>query len=313
MELIVNNKLITAPIREILLQLKNEIGDTYLDYIGPEKGSDIAITCPWHKDGHERRPSCHIYTISDDPTIYRGTCHCFTCGKKAPLYTLIGKCLDGDDELGKEWLVERFGNVFIQKEEILPEIILEKPDKRYLDNSILAGYNYYHPYLSKRKLSKELCEYFQVGYDKEADCITFPVWDENNNLVAITRRSVTGKKFILEGNIDKPVYLLNFIRYFNYTTAYVCESQINTLTCWQWGYPAIGLFGTGSKKQYETLRKSGIRNYILCFDGDEAGDKGTKRFIENMNNDVFISVKHIPRGKDVNDLTKEEFDKLLVD
>ena len=61
------------------------------------------------------------------------------------------------------------------------------------------------------------------------------------------------------------------------------------------------------------MKKSGIRNYILCLDGDEAGHKGTERFKANMNNDVFISVKHIPDGKDVNDLTKEEFDKVFVD
>ena len=313
MELIINNKLISAPIKEILRQLKDEIGDNYLDYIGNEKESDIAVTCPWHKGGHERNPSCHIFTKASDPNIYKGTVHCFTCGKKVPFYAFVGKCLDGSDELGKEWLIERFGDTFVQTEELLPEIVIDKAQREYLDNSILSGYNYYHPYLKKRNLSMEVCQYFQVGYDKATECITFPVWDENNNLVSITRRSVKDKRFILEGNTDKPVYLLNFIKQFNYTTVYVCESQINCLTLWQWGYPAVALFGTGSKKQYEILKRSGIRNYILCFDGDEAGDKGAKRFQDNMGEDVFISIKHIPRGKDVNDLTKEEFDNLVVD
>ena len=313
MELIIHNKIITASIPTILNTLKKEINGRYLDYIGPDKGDDIAITCPWHKDGHENRPSCHVFTKRDDPNIYYGTCHCFTCSKRLPLYSLVGHCLDGDDELGKEWLVERFGDVFYETEELLPEIILEKPDKHYLDNSILSAFNYYHSYLATRHLQPGVCQYFQVGYDKDTDCITFPIWDENDNLVSIARRSVKGKRFILEGNKDKPVYLLNFIKKFNYTTVYVCESQINALTLWQWGYPAVALIGTGSKKQYEILKKSGIRNYILCLDGDEAGHKGTERFKANMNNDVFISVKHIPDGKDVNDLTKEEFDKVFVD
>lgn len=312
MELIIKNKAIVAPISTILRTLKSELSNDLLSYIGPEKNGDVAITCPWHKDGHENRPSCHVFCERNDPNIYYGTVHCFTCGKRAPLYSLIGYCLGGDDALGKEWLVERFGNVFVERQELLPEIVLDEPTKEYLDNSILSGFNYYHPYLSTRKLSKEVCQYFQVGYDKGTDCITFPVWDENNNLVAITRRSVTGKRFILEGNTDKPVYLLNFVKYFNYTTVCVCESQINTLTCWQWGYPAIGLFGTGSTKQYEILRRSGIRNYILCFDGDEAGYNGSLRFIRNMPDDVFITVKELPPGKDVNDLTKEEFDLLKV-
>ena len=58
--------------------------------------------------------------------------------------------------------------------------------------------------------------------------------------------------------------------------------------------------------------KGRIRNYILCFDGDEAGDKGRDRFINAMNDDIFISYKVIPRGKDVNDLDKKTFDSLEV-
>ena len=126
----------------------------------------------------------------------------------------------------------------------------------------------------------------------------------------VTERSVNNKYFYITEDVIKPVYLLNFIKKENITTVYVVESQINALTLWSWGYPAIALIGTGSPHQYEVLKKSGIRNYILCFDGDEAGDKGTNRFKKNMSSDVFISTKLITRGKDVNKLTKEEFDNL---
>ena len=84
------------------------------------------------------------------------------------------------------------------------------------------------------------------------------------------------------------------------------------MTLWSWGYPAIALIGTGSEHQMKILNKCPIRNYILCFDGDEAGDKGIKRFQTNIRKDVMISQKVIPRGKDVNDLSKEEFDNLKI-
>ena len=119
--------------------------------------------------------------------------------------------------------------------------------------------------------------------------------------------TVRGKNFFIPGGVIKPIYLLNFIIKEHITNVLVTESQINALTAWSWGFPAIALFGTGSKEQYEILRRSGIRNYVLCFDGDSAGDSGIKRFIKNMNEDVFISVVEIPRGKDLNDLTKDEF------
>ena len=63
---------------------------------------------------------------------------------------------------------------------------------------------------------------------------------------------------------------------------------------------------------YNILKKSGIRSYTLCLDGDAAGDKGIARFKANMPEDVLITVKKIPRGRDVADLTKEQFDSLEV-
>ena len=165
----------------------------------------------------------------------------------------------------------------------------------------------------KRHLSKEVVDRFRVGYDRETRCLTFPVWDERGNLVTITRRSVDSKLFKLEGDIKKPIYLLNEVLKERSDVVYVCESQINCLTLWGWGYPAIALFGTGASHQYDILKRSGIRSYILCLDGDEAGDKGIKRFILNMPKDIFISTKVMPRdGRDINDLTKEEFDNLPV-
>lgn len=115
------------------------------------------------------------------------------------------------------------------------------------------------------------------------------------------------KDFFIPEGIDKPVYLLYNVLRKGLTEVYVCESQINALTLWTWGIPAIALFGTGTKEQYEILKKSGIRIYHLCFDGDSAGDKGANRFINEMYKDCIIDVVGIPDGKDVNDMTKEQF------
>ena len=96
----------------------------------------------------------------------------------------------------------------------------------------------------------------------------------------------------------------------NINEVYVAESQIDALTLWGYGYPAIALFGTGGRKSYDILKKSGIRIYHLCLDGDLAGRHGTLRFIKNMPDDVMIDIVYLPDGEDVNDLSKEEFDCL---
>lgn len=313
MNLIVRNKIIDAPIHTILTTLRTELNNGKLKDIRDEYQDNVAITCPKHKGGYEQNPSCQVYTRKDNDTVEYGKCHCFTCGFTATLPQLISFCFKEDGDFGEEWLFERFGTSFSEDYLYLPEIKLPtKNKKKSLSEATLGSLQFYHPYMWQRKLTKEIVDKFQIGYDSNKEMISFPVWDDQGKLVMITYRSVKDKRFYIDKDTEKPVYLLNFIKAEKIPRVYVCESQINALTLWSWGYPAIALFGTGSKYQYEILNKSPIREYILCFDGDEAGDKGKDKFIKNIRNDVFVSYIKIPRGKDINDLEKEQFEKLFV-
>ena len=305
--MIIKNKLVEVPIISIIKQIKIESNkDIFRDI--KDKGKEVMCTCPYHSEGKEKHPSFSIHSLYDD---HYGVFHCFTCNTNGNIITLISDCLELNKEDSEDWLTERFSNGFIEKEEILPEIQLYKTKKnKVLDESILDEYRYFHPYMFQRKLTEEVIRKFQIGCTPDGKYITFPCWDEKGNLVGIFKRSTTTKEFIIPTDIEKPVYLLNYIIKEGHTKVVVCESQINALTAWTFGYPAIALFGTGNSTQYNILKKSGIRNYILAFDGDEAGDKGRDRFIKNMGNDFMITTKLIPRGKDLNDLTKEEFDSL---
>ena len=313
MDLVIKNKLIDAPIEIILKTLKSELRNGKLKHIEPERNDNIAITCPVHKGGFESNPSCQVFCKKDDEKVEYGKCHCFTCGWTGTLADLIRKCFDiQDSDFGEDWLIERFGTTYSSNSRFLPEIEINQKRKNntFLSPEILKKYQYYNNYLIDRKISQKILDTFCVGYEPSTKCVTFPVWDERNNLCLVTKRSTVNKSFYIDADKDKPVYLLNFLIAWGIDTAYICESQINALTAWTWGYPAVALIGTGSSEQYEILNKSPIRNYVLCFDGDEAGDKGIKRFLKNIRKDVFITIKNIPRGKDLNDLTKEEFDKL---
>ena len=311
MELVIDNKVISAPVEDILKLVHEECGGRYLNKIIP-KGDNVFIQCPYHKDGRESKPSCMVLNRDDDPTVYKGTVHCFACGISVPLYSLVGHCFEEDDEFGKEWLKERFGNILLQKREILPKIDLSVETPQYLDESVLDKYSYFHPYMFKRKLTEDVIRKFRVGYNSTTDSITFPVWDEKNRLLFITERSVNSKRFTIPEGVSKPVYLLNFMLKENRTTVFVCESQLNALYLNSLGFPAVALFGTGTAEQYVILNRSPIRHYILALDGDDAGDRGVKRFIKNIRKDVFVDVMLLPRGKDCNDLSFEEICNLPV-
>lgn len=305
----IGNKVITTSIENILFQLRKESNNKYFKDI-VSKGNQLCITCPSHKEGNESHPSCFI--IDDNTSDMNGVWHCFTCGLSGTFIDLVAYCFDNNIIDASEWLVDRFADTYVDTQILLPEISLEKESKKYIDESILDEYSYFHPYMFKRGLTEDVIRKFRIGCTPDGKYLTFPCWDEHNNLIGIFKRSTEGKHFIIPKDVDKPIYLLNYIIKEHITTVYVVESQINALYLWTFGYPAIALFGTGTKEQYNILKKSGIRHYILCFDGDVAGDTGAKRFISNMPEDIMISIKHLPRDKDVNDLTKEEFDGLKI-
>lgn len=308
MDLIIANKMIITPMSAILRCLQSELTNGKLKDIGQQHGQNIPVTCPYHKDGKEAHPSCNVFADRNDPETMYGTVHCFSCGYKASLPQFINDCFDETGSFGEEWLLQRCETAFVSEVKFLPEIDLSSSTKKkYMDESQLERFNYYHVYTDKRKLSKEIVDLFEVGYDPLSDMITFPVRDEKGGLCFVTKRSVEGKRFEIPKDVQKPVYLLYYIIKHGIDRVAVCESQINALYSWSCGVPAIALFGTGTSYQYELLKKSGIRIFDLYFDGDFAGQKGAYRFKKAMGKDVLINHHILPAGKDINDLSKEEF------
>lgn len=314
MKLIIDNKQIVTPIEDIINQVKLECSAKDIFHDMKPKADYIMVTCPYHKGGHEQHPSCSIYTSYDSSSIMPGTLHCLTCGASKQIWQWVGYCFEKDDQFGKDWLIDRFGDFYLINDSfsIDEEIKLTNNYSKsiILSNDILDNFAYYHPYLLNRKISFDIAKKYNVGWDSQSNDITFPIWDKQGNLVGINRRNVTKKIYKLAENINKEIYLLNFILKDNVDNVWVTESQINALDLETKGFRAIALLGTGCKYQYEILKKSGIRQYTLALDGDLAGRKGIKRFIENMPNDIIISVVDLPNGKDINDLTDEEFRNL---
>lgn len=310
--LIIDNHVIKKDIREILTELKKCCVPGKLKDI-VYQGDNVRISCPVHKDGMENKPSCNIYIGDDEKTCW-GTAHCFSCGYKGSLATFISEACDRSLSWANNWLKDNFTDYVLDenKLEIDEPIAINKPKKsikKQITDDSLFAFQSWHPYLEKRGLSKKICEKYDVCYDQNSECIVFPVRNLSGRISFMTRRSVNSKKFIIDKDIDKDVYLLYNIIKDKVKAVYVCESQINALTLESWGYRAIALLGTGTEHQYELLDKSGIVQYYLCFDGDEAGKKGIDKFAKNVYNG-FVTVVEIPKGKDVNDLTKDQFEKL---
>lgn len=318
-ELIIDNRIIKQDIKEILSVLKSQLNNGKLSNL-QYKADEVSVTCPFHKDGKENKPSCFIY-VGDDEKIPWGTFHCFTCGEKGSLIKFIASAFDRSEYYAKEWLKKNFTEKIIDciKLNIAEEIDLResgdvaiKEAEKIIDECILSTLQSWHPYMEQRHISKEIANKFEVKYSPEKECLVFPIRDKNGYIISATTRSIKNKNFHLGKNTEKTIYLLNECIKEKCNQVVVCEGQIDALVSWSYGAPAIALFGAGTtENQIEELNKTNILHYILMYDNDSAGRKGASRFKKLIKKSVFVTDIIMPKNKDVADCTKEEFLEIL--
>lgn len=314
----VDNTYINAEIIDILTLLKTHLSLMGINLLGQIKpGRDnIQVTCPNHSNGQERKPSCGIRTTETEGKEV-GSVHCFTCGYTVTLPIFISNCFGRHDggNYGKKWLFRHFASVDgISDRKLILDLNRGKNEQKkaieYISEEELESYRYIHPYMYKRGLTDEIIEKYDIGYDKASECITMPIRDKNGKTLFFCRRSVKTKFFNYPSGVEKPIYGIYELPK-DCKEIVVCESVFNALTCVKYGKSAIALLGTGNSYQYEQIKQLPVRKIILGFDGDEAGDNAAIRFKKNVNNKIVYQYE-IPRGKDINDLTKEEFDNLKI-
>ena len=320
----VNGLIISEDAYTIIEELQTQLhlnGILLLHTIKPEHNNNIQFSCPSHKQGLEHKPSCGMLTAnmySNGKMYEAGTVHCFTCGYTASLSEFISLCWGKHDGgiYGNAWLKKNFTTIFAVNRELI-DIKSKasrnhqpvKKDKVVIPESVLDSLRYYHPYMYKRKLTDEIIELFDVGFDKQSQCITFPVKDLDGDVVFIQPRSVKSKFFHYAEGVEKTDYVYGAYEvlehYGKNVTVTITESIINALTLWTLDQPAVALMGTGGGKQYEILKTLPFRNYRMGLDPDEAGYRGTNRLIKHLKQTKLLSKYEYYDSRDINDLGSE--------
>ena len=309
----VGQYVIDKPLFDVIKDVREQLTNGKLSAV-EKKGDWIRVTCPSHSGGMEKNPSCGVY-VGDDPDKEYGYAHCFTCGFAKDFVGFVAECFESSYADAKRWLIANYG---VRQSEVsleLEPIVFNraKPKAKALDESVLDGFQSWHPYMEKRHISREVAKRFRLRYDPKSECIVFPVYDEDGRLVMLTRRSVVNKTFIIDKDKEKPVYLMDDVRRNGLTEATLVESQINALTLESWGIPAIATFGCNvTPKQMDIINRSGLTHLYICYDGDEAGRKGTRKVLSLLNDGIIADVVVMDKGKDVNDITEERYKRLPV-
>ena len=273
-----------------------------------DSGDYYMVQCPYHKYGQERHPSAQ-FRKSD------GLFYCHGCKESHQLPTVISYCLNKN---GYNWLRDNFQTSDIEQRQVdfnLPiKNVITNNNSNYISKDVLKKFRFTHPYMFERKLDLETIRKFDIGYDAENDCITFPNKDPQGNILFIATRSVKTKYFHYPEEVNKPLYgyyeILREIKHGNdIKEVYICESMLDALVIWRYGKYAIALNGTGSQYQYELLRKSDFRVLILATDNDEAGKKARERLKNSIKNKIIKEIDYDSYGncKDINEMTEQQF------
>lgn len=321
--MVINDIQFNADLIDIISELKVQLYSNGIELFSKinDTPTDLMVCCPYHKNGQERKPSSGIRK-SD------GLFHCFTCNETHSLQEVISYCLGYKNDMigvqGWNWLLRNFASVKIDNRVDI-DLDLDRVNRaftkptQYVSESELDSYRYIHPYMYKRKLTDEVIDLFDIGYDKATQCITFPVRDIEGNTLFIARRSVNTKYFNYPSGAEKPLY--GIYEYFyvkhnetlynaNLSEIVVCESMLDALAFWAVGKCAVALNGLGTELQYKQLNDLPCRTIILCTDMDSAGMSARKRLRKNIKTKL-IAEYYLPSGrKDANDCTQDELLKL---
>jgi hypothetical protein len=314
----IDNYIIEVPLFEVVTQLRMALTNGKLREIKSwsEGDDNIVVTCPNrnHKGGREHSAAMNIY-VGENSEIPYGFCKCWACDFQCSFVGFVAECFECSEDFAKHWLINKFGilsssNVITDS----PIVLKQKKTSAKLPANYLDNLQNWHPYLAQRKLSREVCELFKIKYDPVTSQIVFPCFDIAGNIIMAPRRSIVYKNFYLDKDQDKPVYCLDFIIKNNITTAMICEGPFDVLTCYTYGYPAIGTWGNPSPTQIEAINRSPIKVLYMAMDNDTYGRKFTNMIKAGLDPRIIVKEVHWPAGKkDANELTFEEFNKVMTE
>jgi DNA primase len=268
---------------------------------------NIMMSCPFHEDN---KPSFGI-------NIDTGAWNCFSCGRKGKNIKSLAKILNMA-ELEKYFTYHSYSDL----SNYVRNKLGNKKQGEYTDEfTYLIDYyksNYTHDYLYSRGVKLDIAEKFNIGYDKENNALTFPVYTADNKFLGFTYRYLEGNfRYKHEFNKSVTLYGAQFLEKYDII---LVEGNIDVLKAYSLGFKNIvGLMGTKiNETQINLLKKFGNR-IIIALDDDFSkkanwGRIATKRIIKQLINQfgTRLYIGEYKKGKkDFGDLENEEDFKII--
>jgi DNA primase len=150
----------------------------------PSGENQIITTCPFHKDGQERKPSFSV-------NVEKGLFHCFTCHEKGSIRTLLQKLsvpastIDAETKSLEPYLERQRA---LQQVEKKHKFVNREPFKAniILPESILGVYEVCPTKLVQDGFREDILKRMDVGYDRTNHRIMYPLRDMFGNLAGFS-------------------------------------------------------------------------------------------------------------------------------
>lgn len=187
-------------------------------------------------------------------------------------------------------------------------------------------------YLLDRGIQIGTVEHFELGILKDRtsklfDRLLFPITNEYGELLAYQGRAFDNEKKpkYWHQPFDKKrvLYGLSYVLPLIIAKRFcvVVEGNVDVLTLWQMGVPAVAVQGTALTFEQSVLLRTFTDAVVLCYDFDESGKKASenaKKLLESCKFEIVGVIPHLHGCKDVNEMSmkhadaKEKFWELLT-
>ena len=150
---------------------------------------------------------------------------------------------------------------------------------------------------------------FDIGGDKNN--VFFFTKDLSGDVVMYKSRNLKSKMFRNVKGATKDDVFFGMYEFFHYglvNWVILVESEIDALSLWSIGIPALAIGGTAFTEEHvKTLELLGIRKAYIAMDNDKAGFKATHHMLELLGDSKIMGRKLKPAikgSKDINDMLK---------
>lgn len=209
------------------------------DALGDRKNkisnNEIRCACPFHKDGQEKHFSFNV-------NMQNGLWLCHTCGERGNIVQLVSRLKEISEEDAKELILDEVG--FLDVNEI--PYSLEQFSKEK---------NLPVPFLQQNNVSSA-----------EGIYISFPYYDEENNLVKVRYRKHPYSETRFSWSMDNnPTTLYGLWKLNTFEKKYIVlvEGETDALSLWYHNIPTLGVPGANAfKKEYAKILEQFEKVYI---------------------------------------------------